>query len=56
MLQHFTTRLPQVGESKMLDAWAGMIDTILGIVTIVDRLPGLEGIIVTTGISGHGVC
>lgn len=54
MQQRFAQRFPQIGEPQILDAWAGMIDAMPDIVPIVDRVPDLEGLIVATGMSGHG--
>lgn len=54
MQRRFAQRFPQIGEPKILDAWAGMIDAMPDIVPIVDRVPDLEGLIVATGMSGHG--
>jgi glycine/D-amino acid oxidase-like deaminating enzyme len=54
MQQRFAQRFPQIGEPVILDAWAGMIDAMPDIVPIVDRVPELEGLIVATGMSGHG--
>ena len=44
---------PQLGEVKIKAAWAGMIDTMPDIVPVVDHAP-IEGLIVGTGMSGHG--
>ncbi len=55
LMQHrFAQRFPQIGEPKILDAWAGMIDAMPDMVPIIDRVPTLEGLIVATGMSGHG--
>ena len=54
MQQRFAARFPQIGEPKILDAWGGMIDAMPDIVPIVDRVPNVEGLIVATGMSGHG--
>jgi glycine/D-amino acid oxidase-like deaminating enzyme len=54
MQQRFAARFPQIGEPKILDAWGGMIDAMPDIVPIVDRVPDVEGLIVATGMSGHG--
>ncbi len=54
MQQRFAERFPQIGIPPILDAWAGMIDAMPDIVPIVDRVPDLEGLIIATGMSGHG--
>ncbi len=54
MQQRFAERFPQIGEPKILNAWAGMIDAMPDMLPIVDRAPSLEGLIVATGMSGHG--
>ncbi|MBU2965319.1 FAD-binding oxidoreductase [Amphritea sp. 2_MG-2023] len=54
MQQRFAQRFPQIGEPQILDAWGGMIDAMPDIVPIVDRVPDFEGLIVATGMSGHG--
>ena len=54
MQQRFAERFPQIGEPKILNAWAGMIDAMPDLVPIVDRVPQLPALIVSTGMSGHG--
>ena len=54
MQKRFAQRFPQIGEPKILNAWAGMIDAMPDMVPIVDRVPQLEGLIIATGFSGHG--
>lgn len=54
MQKRFAARFPELGEPQILDAWAGMIDSMPDIVPIVDRVPDLDGLIVATGMSGHG--
>lgn len=54
MQQRFAKRFPDIGEPELLNTWAGMIDAMPDIVPIVDRVPDLEGLIVATGMSGHG--
>ncbi|MEM9222446.1 MAG: FAD-binding oxidoreductase [Pseudomonadota bacterium] len=44
---------PGLGEAKILEAWAGMIDVTPDEVPIVDEL-GIPGLYVATGLSGHG--
>ena len=44
----------RIGSPKIKNAWAGMIDCMPDIVPIMDRVPALPGLIVATGMSGHG--
>jgi glycine/D-amino acid oxidase-like deaminating enzyme len=39
---------------RIRSAWAGMIDTLPDVVPVIDRVPSLPGLIVATGMSGHG--
>ncbi|NDR55106.1 NAD(P)/FAD-dependent oxidoreductase [Aliiruegeria sabulilitoris] len=54
MIDRFAERFPGVGAPVPASAWAGMIDAMPDAVPIVDRAPGLDGLIVATGMSGHG--
>jgi glycine/D-amino acid oxidase-like deaminating enzyme len=54
MQQSFAKRFPHIGEPELLNTWAGMIDSMPDLVPVVDRVPSLEGLIVATGMSGHG--
>ena len=38
----------------MRAAWAGLIDVLPDVVPVVDRVDALPGLIVATGMSGHG--
>jgi glycine/D-amino acid oxidase-like deaminating enzyme len=49
----FAAMFPQLGTVRIKSAWAGMIDTMPDIVPVVDHAP-IEGLIVGTGMSGHG--
>lgn len=54
-MQHdFAQRFPEIGEPAIATSWAGMIDTMPDVVPIVDRVSDLPGLIVATGMSGHG--
>lgn len=53
LAQDFQTMFPQLGKVKIKAAWAGMIDTMPDIVPVVDHAP-VEGLIIGTGMSGHG--
>ncbi len=54
MLSRFAERFPALGTPVIRDSWAGMIDTMPDVVPVIDRAPGLPGLIVATGMSGHG--
>ena len=51
---HFEARFPEIGRPEIKSAWAGMIDSMPDIVPIVDHVPALPGLIMATGMSGHG--
>ncbi|MBB3993693.1 glycine/D-amino acid oxidase-like deaminating enzyme [Sulfitobacter undariae] len=53
LARDFAAMFPQLGEVKLKATWAGMIDTLPDIVPVIDHTP-LEGLIVGTGLSGHG--
>lgn len=50
----FAARFPKLGMPRIKKSWAGMIDAMPDIVPVVDRIPDIEGLIVATGMSGHG--
>jgi glycine/D-amino acid oxidase-like deaminating enzyme len=47
-------RFPKIGRPKILINWAGIIDAMPDVVPIVDRVPTILGLIIATGMSGHG--
>jgi len=53
LARDFAAMFPQLGEVKLASTWAGMIDTMSDIVPVVDDTP-IDGLIVGTGMSGHG--
>ena len=52
--RQFASDHPSLGEVRLASAWAGMIDTMPDVVPVVDHAPSLPGLIVATGMSGHG--
>lgn len=50
----FGRAFPQVGRPRLARAWAGMIDTMPDVVPVVDNVAALPGLVVATGLSGHG--
>ncbi|WP_108125699.1 NAD(P)/FAD-dependent oxidoreductase [Saccharospirillum mangrovi] len=45
---------PGFAEAQIRHSWGGMIDTMPDIVPIVDRVPSCPGLVIATGMSGHG--
>lgn len=50
----FAAALPNLGRPVIADAWAGMIDTMPDVVPVIDRAPNLPGLVIATGMCGHG--
>lgn len=50
----FARAFPSVGLPPIARAWAGMIDTLPDVVPVIDRVAALPGLVVGTGLSGHG--
>lgn len=50
----FAKRFPQLGRPQITHNWAGMIDAMPDVVPIVDRVAQIDGLILATGMSGHG--
>lgn len=53
-IDQFAKLFPGLGTPKIENAWAGMVDTMPDIVPIIDHVPSLNGVILATGMSGHG--
>ncbi|MEZ5912896.1 MAG: FAD-dependent oxidoreductase [Paracoccaceae bacterium] len=49
----FAAAFPAIGRPALARTWAGMIDTMPDVVPVIDRA-GPAGLIVATGLSGHG--
>ncbi|WOI57263.1 FAD-binding oxidoreductase [Palleronia sp. LCG004] len=52
--RRFSAAFPGLGNVEVASAWAGMIDTMPDVVPVIDEVPDLPGLIVLTGLSGHG--
>ncbi|RWN67669.1 MAG: FAD-binding oxidoreductase [Mesorhizobium sp.] len=50
----FRELFPQVKDVRLKASWAGMIDAMPDVVPIVDRVAEIPGLVVATGMSGHG--
>jgi len=53
-LDGFAASFPQLGRAKIACAWAGMIDVMPDTVPVIDHVPALPGLMLATGMSGHG--
>ncbi len=53
LARDFEELFPRIGPVRLKATWAGMIDTMPDVVPVVDHTP-IEGLIVGTGMSGHG--
>jgi len=54
MVKRFASRFPKVDQPRILNSWAGMIDAMPDVVPIVDYAPTINGLLIATGMSGHG--
>ncbi|KUM28146.1 PTS sugar transporter subunit IID [Mesorhizobium loti] len=52
--RNFSRLFPQLGSVRLKASWAGMIDAMPDVVPIVDRVQAIVGLVVATGMSGHG--
>ncbi len=51
---NFAAAFPELGRPVLQRTWAGMIDTLPDLVPVVDRVAAIPGLVVATGMSGHG--
>jgi glycine/D-amino acid oxidase-like deaminating enzyme len=54
LCDRFAKRFPDIGRPEILSSWAGMVDVMPDVVPIVDRVSTMTGLIIATGMSGHG--
>ncbi|AZO75166.1 MAG: FAD-binding oxidoreductase [Mesorhizobium sp.] len=52
--RNFRRLFPQLESVRLKASWAGMIDAMPDVVPIVDRVQAIIGLVVATGMSGHG--
>lgn len=50
----FARAFPALGLPPILRSWAGMIDTMPDVVPVIDHVAALPGLVLGTGLSGHG--
>lgn len=54
VMQHARKLYPQLSQTRVVQSWAGMIDVMPDEVCSVGTLPELPGLVLATGMSGHG--
>jgi len=54
LVEDFVALFPALPEVKVTACWAGMIDTMPDVVPVVDHCTELPGLVIGTGMSGHG--
>ncbi|WP_421565976.1 NAD(P)/FAD-dependent oxidoreductase [Ochrobactrum sp. EDr1-4] len=54
VLAKLKTAIPSFASSTIAQEWAGLIDTMPDVIPVISPLPGIDGLIVATGFSGHG--
>jgi glycine/D-amino acid oxidase-like deaminating enzyme len=54
LARHFGRLFPGFGPIRFRAAWAGMIDAMPDIVPVLDHCAALPGLVIGTGLSGHG--
>lgn len=50
----FAAAFPGLGLPPLRLAWAGMIDTLPDVIPVIDRVAAVPGLVIGTGLSGHG--
>lgn len=50
----FARAFPGLGRPRLRASWAGMIDTMPDVVPVIDRAVAIPGLVLATGMSGHG--
>jgi sarcosine oxidase subunit beta len=54
VLSKLKAAIPSFASAKIAQEWAGLIDTMPDVIPVISPLPGIDGLIVATGFSGHG--
>jgi glycine/D-amino acid oxidase-like deaminating enzyme len=50
----FAKAFPALGRPELRSVWAGMIDTMPDLVPVIDHAAAIPGLVIATGMSGHG--
>ena len=54
LVSAFAARFPTLGPVRLRSQWGGMIDTMPDLEPVVDHAASLPGLVIATGMSGHG--
>ena len=54
VVAEFQAAFPALPEVRLKSVWAGMIDTMPDVVPVIDRVASVPGLVLATGLSGHG--
>jgi glycine/D-amino acid oxidase-like deaminating enzyme len=54
VVTEFAAAFPAARRPQIAASWAGMIDTMPDVVPVLDHAPQVPGLIIATGLSGHG--
>ncbi|MCL7999067.1 FAD-binding oxidoreductase [Brucella sp. 21LCYQ03] len=54
VLSKLKAAIPSFASATIAQEWAGLIDTMPDVIPVISPLPGIDGLIVATGFSGHG--
>ncbi len=54
VVAEFKAAFPGLGAVALKSVWAGMIDTMPDVVPVIDRVAAVPGLVIATGLSGHG--
>lgn len=56
IIQKLDHLLPDLSKTPIEDCWAGLLDLTPDALPVLDHAPGVEGLVVGMGFSGHGFC
>jgi sarcosine oxidase subunit beta len=56
VVQRVSKVLPAFAEARVARVWGGLLDQTPDALPVIERAPGVEGLVVAAGFSGHGFC
>ncbi len=54
VVAEFAAAFPALGAVRLKSAWGGLIDTMPDLVPVIDHVAAVPGLVIATGLSGHG--